>query len=265
MNGLHGRTSVMEDSEGIRRSGLRTSTHSLVVEAIENRILSGELSVGDMLPPERQLAEQLGVSRAAAREAIRVLESHGVLESHVGSGARAGTFISAMPTAALSRFLKLHVALNNFAPGEVLQTRLILEVESAVMASKRRDPESLEAMATEIARMDAASEDREAFGDADIRFHIALLRGSGNRLFADMAQAIRESLRATLLRGFLAREDWPQLHTTLQDQHRELLDAIASGDGDVAARVAAEHIRTSYREFPGVGWGEDMRDFIDAR
>lgn len=254
----------MQDSEGIGRSQARTSTHSLVVEAIENRILSGELSVGDILPPERQLAEQLGVSRAAAREAIRVLESHGVLESHVGSGAKAGTFISAMPTAALSRFIKLHVALNNFDPVEVLQTRLILEVESASMASKRRDPGTLEDMATEIANMDAAGEDREAFGDADIRFHVALLRGSGNRLFADMAQAIRESLRAPLLRGFLARDDWPQLCETLQGQHRELLSAIATGDAEVAARVAAEHIRTSYRELPGAGWGAEIREFTDA-
>ena len=110
------------------RPAPRTSTHSLVVEAIENRILSGELGVGDMLPPERQLAEQLGVSRAAAREAIRVLESHGVLESHVGSGARAGTFITSMPTAALSRFLKLHVALNNFALDEVVQTLSLIHI-----------------------------------------------------------------------------------------------------------------------------------------
>ncbi|WP_334144858.1 FadR/GntR family transcriptional regulator, partial [Corynebacterium nuruki] len=62
---------------------VRSSTHALVVEAIEDRILSGDLTVGDLLPPERQLAENLGVSRAAAREAIRVLEGQGVLESHV--------------------------------------------------------------------------------------------------------------------------------------------------------------------------------------
>ena len=243
----------MSEISGPGRPAPRTSTHSLVVEAIENRILSGELGVGDMLPPERQLAEQLGVSRAAAREAIRVLESHGVLESHVGSGVRAGTFITSMPTAALSRFLKLHVALNNFALDEVVQTRMILEVESARMAAKHRDPEMLDRMKLELAVMDGDEEaddaelSREDFGDADTRFHVALAHGGGNRLFADMTQAIRESLRAPLLEGYRAREDWAAMQATLQDQHRALLDAVTRGDADLAAELAAEHIRTSYQ------------------
>lgn len=241
----------MAESSDTGRPAPRTSTHTLVVEAIENRILSGELGVGDMLPPERQLAEQLGVSRAAAREAIRVLESHGVLESHVGSGARAGTFITSMPTAALSRFLKLHVALNNFALDEVVQTRLILEVESAAMAARRGDPEVLHRMGEEFAVMDAPGIDREEFGDADTRFHVALARGGGNHLFADMTQAIRESLRAPLLIGYRAHTDWEGLRELLQAQHRALLDAVAAGDGDLAAELAAEHIRTSYRALPG--------------
>lgn len=242
------------------RPAPRTSTHSLVIEAIENRILSGALGVGDMLPPERQLAEQLGVSRAAAREAIRVLESHGVLESHVGSGARAGTFITSMPTTALSRFLKLHVALNNFALDEVVQTRMILEVESARMAAEHRDPEMLELMEQELAAMDVGEEadgadgaelSREDFGDADTRFHVALAHGGGNRLFADMTQAIRESLRAPLLEGYRAREDWITMQATLQYQHRALLDAVTRGDADLAAELAAEHIRTSYQVLSG--------------
>jgi GntR family transcriptional repressor for pyruvate dehydrogenase complex len=245
------------------RPAPRTSTHSLVVEAIENRILSGALGVGDMLPPERQLAEQLGVSRAAAREAIRVLESHGVLESHVGSGARAGTFITSMPTTALSRFLKLHVALNNFALDEVVQTRMILDVESARMAAEHRDPEMLELMEQELAAMDGDEEadgadsadsaelSREDFGDADTRFHVALAHAGGNRLFADMTQAIRESLRAPLLEGYRAREDWTAMQATLQYQHRALLDAVTRGDADLAAELAAEHVRTSYQVLSG--------------
>lgn len=242
----------MAESSGSGRPAPRTSTHTLVVEAIENRILSGELGVGDMLPPERQLAEQLGVSRAAAREAIRVLESHGVLESHVGSGARAGTFITSTPTAALSRFLKLHVALNNFDLDEVVQTRMILEVESAAMAARRGDPEVLHRMGEEFAVMDVEGIDREEFGDADTRFHVALARGGGNRLFADMTQAIRESLRAPLLEGYRAHGDWEGLREVLQRQHRALLDAVAAGDGALAATLAAEHIRTSYRALPGM-------------
>lgn len=245
----------MEDSADAGLTVPRTSTHTLVVEAIENRILSGELGVGDMLPPERQLAEQLGVSRAAAREAIRVLESHGVLESHVGSGAKAGTFITATPSVALSRFLKLHVALNNFTLEEVVRTRMILEVESAAMAARNRDPEILERMREEFAVMGAAGVDRESFGDADTRFHIALARGGGNRLFADMTQAIRESLRAPLLHGYRIHDDWDGLRGRLQDQHRDILDAVTAGDEQRASAVVEEHIRTSCEVLPEMNTG----------
>ena len=65
------------------------------------------------------------------REAIRVLEGHGVLRSDVGSGRGAGTFVASLPSAALARFLRLHVALSNFRIQEVVEARVILEQASA--------------------------------------------------------------------------------------------------------------------------------------
>ncbi|MGO1450149.1 FadR/GntR family transcriptional regulator [Brevibacterium aurantiacum] len=80
----------------------RSSTHELVINAIEEQITSGYLTVGDPLPSERDLAAKLQVSRAAVREALRVMESLGVVVSNVGSGKSAGTFIASMPKEALS-------------------------------------------------------------------------------------------------------------------------------------------------------------------
>ena len=68
----------------------RARSHELVVEAVENQIMSGALKVGDPLPPERELAARLQVSRAGVREAIRVLEAQGVVTSSVGAGRDAG-------------------------------------------------------------------------------------------------------------------------------------------------------------------------------
>lgn len=96
--------------------------------------MTGTLVVGDPLPSERELAAKLQVSRAGVREAIRVLESHGVLRSNVGSGRTAGTFIASMPSAALTRLLRLHVALSNFQLGDVVETRILLERASASLA-----------------------------------------------------------------------------------------------------------------------------------
>ena len=67
----------------------KARAHELVIEVIEDRILSGALKVGDALPPERELAASLEVSRAGVREAVRVLESQGVLRSQPGAGAAA--------------------------------------------------------------------------------------------------------------------------------------------------------------------------------
>ncbi|WP_414121126.1 FadR/GntR family transcriptional regulator [Corynebacterium nuruki] len=233
---------------------VRSSTHALVVEAIEDRILSGDLTVGDLLPPERQLAENLGVSRAAAREAIRVLEGQGVLESHVGSGKRAGTFVAAMPSQALSRFLKLHVALSNFDLDEVVQTRVILEVASVRMAAENRSDPDRETVLAEMrdatAEMADRTASRAAFNDADTRFHIALARAGGNRLFADLTQAIRESLRIPNLRGFEGIVDWEGFSDLLRDQHGQILDAIEAGDADRAEAVVRAHIATASRTLP---------------
>lgn len=225
----------------------RVRAHQMVVNTIENRILNGELHVGDLLPPERALSEQLNVSRAAVREAIRVIEGQGVVESNVGSGDRAGTFIAAMPSEALARFLRLHVALNNFSLDEVVRTRTILEVESVRLAAGVQDAEAQAGMREAIEQMDAPGIDRETFNDADTRFHIALAHGSGNRLFADMTQAIRESLRIPILRGFQAQEDWGSVADTLRDQHKGLLAAITDGDADLSARLMEDHITTAYR------------------
>ncbi|MGO1950779.1 MAG: FadR/GntR family transcriptional regulator [Mycobacteriaceae bacterium] len=225
----------------------RVRTYQMVVDAIENRILTGDLHVGDLLPPERALSEQLQVSRAAVREAIRVLASQGVLEANVGSGDRAGTFIAAMPSEALSRFLTLHVALSNFGLDEVVQTRTILEVESVRLAAVEQDASALAGMQDAIEEMEAPGVSREDFNDADTRFHIALAHGSGNRLFADMTQAIRESLRIPILRGFQGNEDWEGLAEVLRGHHREILSAVRSGDADGAASCVSLHISTAYR------------------
>ncbi|MCJ7857903.1 FadR/GntR family transcriptional regulator [Corynebacterium kalidii] len=225
----------------------RIRTHQMVVEAIENQILTGALQVGDLLPAERMLSEQLQVSRAAVREAIRVLEGQGVLESNVGSGLKAGTFIAAMPSEALSRFLRLHVALSNFGLEEVVRTRTILEVESVRLAAAEQDPDALAAMRDAVEDMDRPGVTREEFNDADTRFHIALAHGSGNRLFADMTQAIRESLRLPILKGFRAQEDWGTVADTLREQHRAILAAIEAGDVEGAGALMSEHITTAYR------------------
>src|SRR5471030_201952 len=80
----------------------RVRTYELVLQRIEAQIVSGALRAGQRLPPERELAELLGVSRPAVREALRVLEAQGVVRSQVGQGPGSGTTIERVPGDALT-------------------------------------------------------------------------------------------------------------------------------------------------------------------
>lgn len=235
------------------RPVVRARSHELVVSAVEDQIMSGVLGVGDALPPERELAARLQVSRASVREAIRVLESQGVVVSSVGAGAGAGTFIASMPSEALTRFLRLHVALANFPMADIVEARVMLERNSAKLAAARVDDTALAAIRAPLAVMDTVTIDCESFNDADTDFHVAIAESSGNRLVADMTIAIRASLRQPILAAMEALTDWSALARTLQQQHHGLFAAIERHDGDAAADLAEAHIRYSYQALPALG------------
>ena len=230
----------------------RTRTHELVIEAIEEQIITGSLRVGDPLAPERDLATQLGVSRPAVREAIRVLEAQGVIRSGVGSGADAGTFVAAMPAQALSRFLRLHLALSNFGFGDLVEARVALERSSVVLACTAPGAADLGKARAAVEVMEQAGADRAAYGEADADFHIALAEASGNRLVTALTVAIRNAQRADLVTAFAAVEDWPALRDALTAEHHGILDAIAAGDAARAATLAEAHIRDSYARLPAL-------------
>lgn len=238
---------VSEESSGPVWSPIaRARAHELVISAIEEQILAGTLVVGDPLPPERDLAARLGVSRAGVREAIRVLEGQGVVRSHVGSGAGAGTFIAALPSAALTRFLRLHVALANFDLDDVVEARVVLERSSAALTAQRASAADLTPVRAALDAMDAADISRESFNEQDTAFHVAIARAGGNVLVADMTVAIRDSLRRPLQAAMRAASDWPTICSGLRAEHHAIYAALRAGEPDRAAELTEQHIRGSY-------------------
>src|SRR5450631_312154 len=164
----------------------RVRTYELVLQRIEAQIVSGELRAGERLPSERELAEMLGVSRPAVREALRVLEAQGVVRSQVGQGPGSGTTIERVPSDALTRLLRLHVALGSFPFADVIETRVTLERSIVVLACRNAGPENVERMRAILAAMDAPEITREVFNQLDIDFHVELAEAAGNRLMCDM-------------------------------------------------------------------------------
>jgi GntR family transcriptional repressor for pyruvate dehydrogenase complex len=245
------------DSEPIPdggESGLKA--FEKVLSWVDDRILSGELSVGDHLPPERELARLLGVSRAGVREAVRTLQAQGVVRSAVGTGASAGTTITAVSAHALTRLLRLHVALANFPLPDVVEVRIGLERLSARLASQHASSDALTAMRSALDVMAEPGVDRERFNDADTAFHVAIAAAAGNLLAADMTVAIRESMRLPILDRFRHVQAWDDMVAELRRDHEAIYAAIAGGRADEAEQIMEAHIRSAWRTLTATDRGQ---------
>ena len=228
----------------------RPATYEMVLTHVEARLTSGELRPGDRLPPERELAARLGASRQAVREALRVLQAQGVIRSQVGTGADSGTVVVPAPARALTRLLRVHLAVDSFPVQDVTEARVMLERFSAQLAAARRTDDDLERMASTLAAMDADL-NREAFSDLDTAYHVAIAGSGGNRLVGELTVAVRESVRGTLLGGMRDDEDWARLRARLRREHREIHAAVEARDAAVAADRIEAHIRAFHGRLSG--------------
>lgn len=218
----------------------------VVLSWVDERILSGSLKVGDQLPAERELARILDVSRAAVREAVRTLQAQGVVRSSVGAGVAGGTTITAVPSDALTRLLRLHVALANFPHEDVIEVRIALERLSVRLAAQNATAEQLAVSQQAIDVMADPDIEREAFNDADTAFHVALAAAAGNRLAMDTTAAIRESMRLPILDRFRHVHSWDDIVGDLRRDHEAIQAAVTGGDAEAAERLVEAHIRSAW-------------------
>ncbi len=220
--------------------------YELVLDRIEADLAASRLQVGDRVPSERELALDLGISRPAVREAMRILEAWGTVVQGTGSGPEAGTVLVASPATALTRFLRLHVLLASIGPSDVLQARIALERESTRLAALHATAEDHAAIAAHLAAMDQPGLDAATFNDLDSAFHVALARATGNLLVAELTIALREAMRPRLLASLRAVLDLPAVTTRLRADHRGIYEAIRQGQAQAAADLVEAHIVQFY-------------------
>jgi GntR family transcriptional repressor for pyruvate dehydrogenase complex len=168
------------------------TTAGEVVVRLRDMIHRGEISAGDRLPPERDLAKMLGVSRPTLRAGIRSLSTVGILQSRQG----AGTFVSETtesPTLDSSP-LRMLSALHGFTSAEMFEARLALEMSIASLAAERATSEQIALMAEEISGMYASLADPEQYLVHDMQFHKTVAAASGNRILT----ALRNMVAAVL-------------------------------------------------------------------
>lgn len=218
----------------------------VVLAWVDAQILEGQLGVGDHLPAERELAASLEVSRSAVREAVRTLQAQGVVRSFVGAGPSGGTVITSVPSRALSRLLRLHVALANFPLPHVIEVRITLEGLSVRLASSHATADDLAHLRDLLKTMDDPDIDRVEFNECDTAFHVGLATAAGNRLATDLTAAIRESMRLPILDRFRELDSWEAVAPRLREDHHAIYAAVARGDADEAARLTEAHIRSAW-------------------
>jgi len=190
-----------------------------VREELRERIVTGVLRPGDRLV-ERDLAEDLGVSRVPVREAIRSLEADGFV------------VVQSPRRVVVRRLSRVDVE-------ELFDVREALEVLATGLACQRVDPPALRRLkraVTEAARALASGNINQA-ADANVRFHQEIVTLAGNGLLLSMLHQLEDRLRWL----FRQNEDWDRL----LHEHRRLYEAIASGDPERARACSVEHVRVN--------------------
>lgn len=201
-----------------------------IVDQIEDRIVRGDLEPGDRLAPERELAEQFGVSRTAIREAVKALAQKGLVEVLPGRG----TFITNSTTQAVRHSLDLMMKIGSVEGlRSLVEVREILEPEIAALAAERATEEQLAAMEETVAVMEGTLSEIDEFIEADLDFHLALAEGAQNVLILTLVDTLVELLRShreriASVEGGIERA---------QEHHRRVLAAVMRRDAE-AARVA---------------------------
>jgi GntR family transcriptional regulator, transcriptional repressor for pyruvate dehydrogenase complex len=214
----------------------RRKVYEQVAEQLLGQIGARRLKPGDVLPPERELTESFGVGRSSIREALRMLESQGVISALNG-----GSFVVADAASPLNSSLRLMFTLDDKAGiHDLFELRRILEVEAAALAAQRHGAGHLEEMDAAIEEMAVSLTDHggERFIDADLHFHLAVAEATGNRLVLHSMQAVRDVVRRALMTVFVI----PQSPESAVVEHRAIRAAIASGDPARARQEMTNHL-----------------------
>ena len=212
-----------------------------VVARVSDLIKQERLGPGDRLPPERELAKQLGVSRPSLRAGLLALSSMGLLKSRQGSG----TYVADGPPALDSEPLRLLAALHGFSVAHMFEARSILEVGAAGLAAEHATPEQLATLAEEIAEMYAALGDPQQYLVHDVRFHRAVAAASGSPMLATLIEMVSAVLYERRRETVERKHDF----RGSLDLHQQVYRAIRARQPEEARAAMREHLLRAQQAF----------------
>ena len=214
-----------------------TDTHRTmqVVNHIRALIENGALQPGDKIPPEREFARSLNISRASLRTGIGYLAAMGVMKVRHG----VGTFVADGPAEFGKASFSLMGVLHGFQSWQMFEVRLILESNLAALAAERAKEEHHTALAEEVAEIFASVDSPSDFLIHDVLFHRILSQASGNPILAALMETITSALydkrRKTVERSIDLRES--------AEMHRMIYRAVRAHNPAEARRLMEQHLR----------------------
>lgn len=227
----------------------RGMTRVQLLEAIESRILSGELPAGAPLPSERRLSEHLGVSRPVVREVFSTLAARNLVEVELGRGA----FIRGPRISDAAQSLGLIARRQEVTPRSLLEARGIVEVQAAGLAAERRTDADLERLTAALESFDASRTVLERVRH-DLAFHAAMVRAAHNSVLTVMFGSISLMSAELMLRSLTD----PGVTDEGAPLHHDILDAVRRGHADAARHAAGAHLEVGYRHY-----GDDLDARLD--
>ena len=231
----------------------RSRLSEQVLDRIKTAIKNGTYKPGDQLPNERDLAEQLQVSRASVREALRTLGNMGFIESYVG--VNGGTYVKEITIDGIIDPVSEMLGSEHHIILEMLDFRLVIETEYARIAAEQRRPEDLAKIRESLSLMEQEIEQKEIGLGGDNAFHEAIALATHNSVFLKMLQ-VSKGLLSRTRETTLSIKGQPTM--SLED-HWKIYRAIEAGDADNAALQMCAHLKKAQKnaEDQGVFNGSD--------
>ena len=206
-----------------------------IVDQVEELIVKSELRVGDPLPPERDLARQLQVSRNALREAIGMLAQKGLVEVRPGTGSYV-----AQPTAAfIGDSLHFLLRLNANVLIDLMEARVVIESETAALAAQKATADALQGVKAALDEMDTHLAQPDEYTEADLTFHTELAQAAGNQVLLLFLLSLRAALRENI--RYFARSQ-QENEKSLRFHHR-IYEAVLARQPDIARQNMSAHFQ----------------------
>jgi GntR family transcriptional repressor for pyruvate dehydrogenase complex len=224
----------------------RKKAYEEVAEAIRGQIFAGLLEEDQQLPPERELAEQYGVSRVVVREAIRTLEMAGILRVQKGAGG--GTFVCHDLDKPLVASIQNLLAGGDITLNDLFEMRLLLEPPAAALAAQRENPAGLARLAEVLEKAHEKTDDSQTLRVHNLEFHRRLVALAGNPLLSLLCDTVM-SILVESLRGKLNR----QVSLVVHDYHQKIMDAIRAGQAEEAHRLTTADLQTLRELYRSMG------------